>query len=298
MRVDPKASTEQCLVFSGDALSLEIEATNVKHNREASLVPCRLQPRRHRAKALYNLCDGIAINLQILKTRESQLHSASSASSIASFTSASATQSFASASASISASASASASASVATAGATATSVQSPMKLIEWSRFSTIALDLRICIKVSGITRFQAMCRVNGSNKYRKEKRKRECSGSDDCSDSNYYSDGSTALKRSAISSSPGAGAKKGKDKEIAYLLRKIARMQHKIEALSEENLMLVSENEMHRQQQSALIRAAGEERSQMGLDADLLCSDGLLDSGLGTSGEWVQSDAPADTEY
>ena len=116
---------------------------------------------------------------------------------------------------------------------------------------------------------------------------------------STYYSDGSNALKRYATSaSSPGAGAKKSRDKEIAHLLRKIARMQHKIEALSEENLILASENEMHRQQQSALIRAAGEERSQMGLDADLLCSDGLLDSGLGTSGEWVQSDTPADTEY
>ena len=131
MRVDPEASTDQCLVFSGDALSLEIEATNVKHNKEASLVPCRLQPRRHRAKAVYNLCDGIAINLQILKTRDSQL--ASNASAIASFASASAAQTFASASASISASVSASASASVASMGAIATSVQSPMKLIEWS---------------------------------------------------------------------------------------------------------------------------------------------------------------------
>ena len=294
MRVDPEASTDQCLVFSGDALSLEIEATNVKHNKEASLVPCRLQPRRHRAKAVYNLCDGIAINLQILKTRDSQL--ASNASAVASFASASATQSFASASASISASASASASASVASAGAIATSVQSPMKLIEWSRFSTIALDLRICVKVSGITRFQAMCRINGSNKYRKDKRKRECS-SDDCSDSNYHSD--VSIKRAATSSSSaGAGAIKAKDREISHLQRKITRLQQKVEALSEENLMLTTENVMHRNQQSALIRAAGEERNQMGLDADLLCGDGLLDSGLSTSGEWAQGDTSADTGY
>ena len=139
------------------------------------------------------------------------------------------------------------------------------MKLMEWSRFSTIALDLRICVKVSGITRFQAMCRVLSAKKYRKDKRKRECS-SGDCSDSNYHSD--VSIKRAATSSSSssaGAGAVKAKDREISHLQRKITRLPQKVEALSEENLMLTTENVMHGNQQSALIRAAGEERNQMG---------------------------------
>ena len=229
MRVDPEASTDQCLVFSGGTLSLEIEATNVKHNKEANLVPCRLHPRRHRAKAVYNLCDGIAINLHILKTCEAT------------------------------------------------TSAQGAADLVKWSRFASVVLDLRICIRTSGTTWLQANCRVNAGHQYRQKKNKKRkqtpgCSGSDGGGEDS--SDWSCAVIA-------------GKDKEIAMLRQKIALVQAKLDALNEENRLLASENETHQQRQR--------------LSGCLFCGGNHLGSGPNTCAptdtEWMHGDAPANTD-